>query len=137
MSDVQTAPEATTPAPVLGGLVAYLQVDGAAKAAELYTRAFGAKEVARAGEGDRLMHLHLHLNGSSLMLSDPFPDHGYPWVQPQGFTMTIMADDPQAWWDRAVGAGLEVVVPLQRMFWGDRYGVLKDSFGVSWAVNGK
>ena len=32
---------------VRGGVVAYLQVDGASKASEFYQRAFGATEVAR------------------------------------------------------------------------------------------
>jgi uncharacterized glyoxalase superfamily protein PhnB len=27
-----------------------------------------------------------------------------------------------------------VVLPLQLMFWGDRYGQLRDSFGVSWSL---
>ena len=40
-----TSEQATTQssAKVLGGLVAYLQVDGALKAAEFYARAFGAE----------------------------------------------------------------------------------------------
>ena len=39
-----------------------------------------------------------------------------------------------AWWKRAVEAGAEVVMPLQEMFWGDRYGQLRDPFGVLWAM---
>jgi PhnB protein len=27
-------------------------------------------------------------------------------------------------------------MPLDNMFWGDRYGQLKDPFGVRWAING-
>lgn len=27
-------------------------------------------------------------------------------------------------------------MPVDNMFWGDRYGQLKDPFGVLWAVNG-
>ena len=62
--------ETKQPAPVLNGLLPYLQVDGAVKAAEFYTRAFGAKEVNRhpVDEQGRTMHIHLYVNGSSLML---------------------------------------------------------------------
>ena len=35
----------------------------------------------------------------------------------------------------AIEAGAEVVVPLEVMFWGDRYGQLPDPFGIAWAMN--
>ena len=50
-------------AEVRGGLTAYLQVNGAAKASDFYQRAFGATEVARhpLDEKGRTMHVHLHV----------------------------------------------------------------------------
>lgn len=127
----------STNPPVKGGLVAYLLVDGAMKAAEFYQRAFGA-EIAAAYPVDdkgRTMHVHLYVNGSSLMLSDPFPEHGAPLEPPQAFTLTLMVSDIDAWWQRAVDAGATAVMPVQEMFWGDRYGQLRDPFGVRWALN--
>jgi hypothetical protein len=35
---------------------------------------------------------------------------------------------------QATSAGAEVEVPLADMFWGDRYGKLKDPFGHSWSL---
>ena len=35
---------------------------------------------------------------------------------------------------RAVAAGATLVMPVTEMFWGARYGVLKDPFGHSWSV---
>ena len=125
--------------PVRGGLVAYLQVDGAMKAAEFYTKAFGATIEAfhPVDEQGRTMHVHLYINGSSLMLGDPYPDHGYPLEKPQAFSvlLPLTSDELDVWWKRAVDAGLEVVMDLQVMFWGDRYGQLRDPFGISWAMN--
>lgn len=127
------------PAPkVLGGLVAYLQVDGALKAAEFYKRAFGAETIfaVPADEKGRTMHVHLYVNGSSMMLSDAFPEHGHAHEKAQGYTMQlILGDDIDTWWKRAVDAGCEVEVPLDVMFWGDRWGRLRDPFGVAWAMN--
>jgi uncharacterized glyoxalase superfamily protein PhnB len=123
--------------PVQGGVVAYVMVDGAMKAAEFYKRAFGA-EVAAAHPVDdkgRTMHVHLYINKGSLMLSDAYPDHGHPLLKPQAFTLTLNVDDIEAWWKRAVEAGAEVVMPLADMFWGARYGQLRDPFGVDWALN--
>ena len=42
--------------------------------------------------------------------------------------------DVDAWWKRAVDAGCEIAMPLERQFWGDRYGQVRDPFGVTWAM---
>ena len=86
-----------------GGVVAYLQVDGATKAAEFYRRAFGAQVVAAHPVDDkgRTMHVHLHVNGSSVMLCDSYPEYGHPSEKPQAFNLTLMVDDIDAWWRRA------------------------------------
>lgn len=124
-------------APVRGGIVPYLQVDGAMKAAEFYRLALGAELAAAHPPDDqgRTMHVHLYINGGSLMLSDAYPDYGYPHEKPQAFTVTLPVEGIDAWWKRAVDAGMEVVTELQVMFWGDRYGQLRDPFGVMWAMN--
>lgn len=130
-------PAAPKPVPVKGGAVAYLQLDGAMRAVEFYQRAFGA-ELANAHAPDRAgrtMHAHLYINGSSVMLSDPYPEHGCVLQTPQGFTMTLMVDDIEAWWQRAIDAGAAPVMPPTDMFWGDRYAQLRDPFGVAWAMN--
>jgi len=122
---------------VLGGLVAYLQVDGASKASEFYAKAFGATEVFRHPVDDqgRTMHIHLHVNGSSLMLSDAFPEYGHALEKPQAFNLTLQVKDIDSWWKRAVDSGATIVLPLQDMFWGARYGQLRDPFGVLWSMN--
>ncbi len=131
--------ETETKAPqveVLGGVVPYLAVTNAAEAAEFYKKAFGAQEVLRMPPDDkgRYLHIHLYVNGGSIMLADPFPDHGHPHVAPQGFTLHMKVDDVDFWWQRAVDAGAEIVLPLQKMFWGDRYGQLRDPFGNLWSM---
>ncbi len=62
-------------------------------------------------------------------------EHGYPSQTPQGFNLMLPVDDIDAWWQRAVDAGATVVMPVATMFWGDRYGQLRDPFGVLWAMN--
>jgi uncharacterized glyoxalase superfamily protein PhnB len=124
-------------APVLGGLTPYLQVNGASAASELYQRAFGGKEVAKhpVDEKGRTMHIHLYVNGSSLMLSDAYPEYGHGLEKPQAFNLTLQVDDIDTWWKRAIDAGCTEVMPVQQMFWGDRYGQLRDPFGVLWSMN--
>lgn len=136
-STIQIAPGET--GEPRGGVISYLMVDGAAKAAAFYEKAFGAKEVARHPVDDkgRTMYLHLYINGGSLMMSDPYPEYGQPATKPAGVTLTLCVGDVDFWWTRACGAeGMEVVMPLEKMFWGDRYGQLRDPFGFNWAIVG-
>lgn len=130
--------DASNPPATLGALVPYLMIRDAAAASEFYQRAFAAQEVTRMpapDNADKLIHVHLHLNGHSLMLNDPMPEHGYPLKDHQGYTLTLIVDDIDSWFDRAVAAGATVTTPVARMFWGDRYGALVDPFGVQWAMN--
>lgn len=118
------------------GVTAYISVDGARKAIEFYKAAFGAieRQTMPSEDGQRLMHAQIDVNGAPIFLSDFFPDYGFPPVAPAGFNLHIHVDDAQAWWDRAIGAGCIVAQPLQKQFWGDIYGQLKDPFGVTWAI---
>jgi PhnB protein len=125
------------PAPK-GGLVAYLNVDGAIKAGAFYQKAFGGEVAAThpPDEKGRTMHVHLYINGSSLMLSDAYPEHGHPLRAPAAFTLTLMVEDVDAWYERAIQAGCTSTTPPTDMFWGDRFAALKDPFGVEWGING-
>lgn len=131
------SPETPAVAPAKGGLVAYLSLDGALKAAAFYERAFGAEIAAAMPPDDRgrTMHVHLYLNGTSLMLSDAFPEYGHALQTPQAFTLTLIVDDIDAGWRRAIAAGATPVKAPEEMFWGDRYAQARDPFGVLWALN--
>jgi PhnB protein len=123
---------------IKGGAIPYLSIEGAIKAVEFYKKAFAA-EVAMVmppDEKGRTMHAHLYINGSSVMLSDFYPEHGHVPVTAAGFNIMLRVDDADAWYNRAVAAGCTATMALDNMFWGDRYGQLKDPFGVVWAVNG-
>jgi PhnB protein len=136
---MSSSPADATPKmpPAKGGVVAYLTVDGASAAAEFYKKAFGAEEVFRypVDEKGRTMHIHLYLNGSSVMLSDAYPEHGHPIQAPAGFNLTLMIQDIDARYRRAIDAGAKEIMPPTDMFWGDRYAQLRDPYGVMWSMN--
>ena len=85
-------------------------------------------------EKGRYLHIHLVINGGSVMLADVFPEQGHPLEKPAGFTLHLQVDDADGWARRAETAGAEVVLPVQLMFWGDRYGQVRDPFGVLWSI---
>lgn len=124
-------------APVKGGAVPYLSVDGVVEAVAFYQRAFNAELAGMMPPDDkgRTMHAHLYINGSSVMLSDFYPEHGHAKVKPQGFSIMLPSKDIDADYQRAVAAGATARMPPADMFWGDRYGELTDPFGVTWAFN--
>ncbi len=49
--------------------------------------------------------------------------------------ITINVDDADALVERAVARGSEVIMPVQDMFWGARYGKLRDPYGHEWDIN--
>lgn len=126
-----------TPPPVTG-VTAHLQLADAHAAVALYQRAFGAEVLATmpAQDGKRIMHGHLRINGGNVFVADGFPEHGCPAVTPQAFSLHLQVDDAEAWWKRAVAAGLSIVHELHVAFWGDKYGQVKDAFGVTWSIGG-
>jgi PhnB protein len=120
------------------GVIPYIAMDGkAGKAADFYVRAFGARDLGRIpGEDDptRLMHCQVEVNGGALMMTDMHAP-GEPVVKPQGFHLQLVVEDGDRWWNRAVDAGCTVIMPFEKMFWGDRWGMLADPFGLQWAIN--
>lgn len=121
------------------GLTPYLTIRGGAGAlaVEFYKKAFGAEEKFRqpADDGKRLMHCHLVINGTSVMLSDDFSSS--PGPAPAGVTLHLQVADADKWWNAAQAAGpCEVTMPLADQFWGDRYGRFKDPYGHGWSIGG-
>ena len=134
MSDAAPHTEATRAPPLKGGVVPYLRVEGVAAALDFYARALGAEEVGpRTPMPDgRLMNARMDVNGGSIMLMDPMPEHGCPAVSHEGFNLHLHVDDADRWFERAVAAGCTVVMPMALQFWGDRYGLVTDPYGISW-----
>lgn len=107
-----------------------------AEAIDFYKAAFGAEEMMRnAGDDGRLMHAHLMVNGASLLLHDDYPEYvGEPMAPPSAVTLHLQVAAADSWYARAVSAGATPVMPLADMFWGDRYGKVKDPFGHTWSI---
>jgi len=124
------------------GLTPYLVVNNAKEAIDFYTKAFGAREVARHGapNTEKLMHVALEVFGSMMYFADDFPEFcGGKSRTPQSLggtpvTLHLQVEDAQSVWDKAVAAGATVTMPLKDQFWGDKYGQLVDPFGHSWSI---
>jgi len=111
---------------------------GAANAIEFYKKAFNAvEEVRLAGPQGRLMHAMIRIEGSAVMLVDEMPEWGAlgpKSLKGSPVTIHLYVEDVDAFVKRAVAAGAKITMPLDDMFWGDRYCKLEDPFGHHWSV---
>jgi PhnB protein len=116
----------------------FLVVNDAAKAIDFYRRAFGAKEVMRnTGPDGKITHAEIRIGDSPLMLSDEMPQAGIRTPRSLGgstVNIFLYVDNVDTIFKQAESAGAKVEMPLENMFWGDRYGRLTDPFGHSWSV---
>ncbi len=90
-------------------LLAYLQVNDAAKAIEFYTSAFGATEKLRLTHPNG--RIVLDFGGTTLMLTQEFPEYGILGPLTLGgtsVTMHLQVDDADAVIRRAAEAGAEI-----------------------------
>lgn len=111
---------------------------GAAEAIEFYKKAFNAVKLGRmAGPQGKLLHGAIRIGDSTVMLVDEFPDWGSfgpKSLKGSPVTMHLYVEDVDAFVAHAAAAGTKITMPLQDMFWGDRYCKLEDPFGHHWSV---
>ena len=117
---------------------AYLAVDDAERAIEYYTKAFGAKELARmSAPGGKIGHAELEIGDSRIMLSDPFPQASTRPPKDLGGTSAsvfMYVEDVDALVKQATDAGATVTMEVADQFWGDRFGTITDPFGHVWSI---
>ncbi len=133
--------------PQSGVIVPHLVVRDTAEALLFYEKAFGAiilyRSPSPSGNGE---HLHLNIWDSLVQVSSEEPAQRQRRVEgallaaPEtlgGSTCVfqIVVADVDAAYKRAVDEGGSPALPPRNMFWGDRYGWLRDPFGHIWAFS--
>jgi uncharacterized glyoxalase superfamily protein PhnB len=112
-----------------------LCVRDASAAIDWYGKAFGAEEVLRLSEGERITHCEMRIGAANFMLADEFPDIGVLGPASIGgspvMLLLIVADVDNVF-ARAVDAGAKI----DRAVAGDslRNGKLVDPFGHRWMI---
>lgn len=117
----------------------YLVVKDAQQAMDFYIKAFDGKSAAcmKAPDGS-VMHGEVRIGNSAVMLSQENPN----WPQMKSaetmggspIGMHVYVADVDAAFKKAIDAGCVEVQPVADMFWGDRYGKVKDPFGYEWGL---
>ncbi len=133
------------------GINPYLIFDGnGQEAVKFYERALDAKVLGIETFGDmpdnpeftlppeaknRVLHAHLKIADTDLMISDTFP--GQPYNLGSQVTVSITTNNVEK--TKEVFGKLEdggqVGMPVQETFWSPAYGTVTDKFGVTWHVS--
>ena len=118
----------------------YLVVDDPAAAIDLYTRAFGAREILRhTDDKGRITHAEIMVGDSPIMLSGGFevgPLHAHTPARLGGTPMHLYlyVPDTDALFAQAMAAGCREVMPVADQTYGDRMGGVLDPFGHMWWI---
>lgn len=83
-----------------------------------------------------VMHCTLEFGETLIMASDYLNDE-QPYIQGSNFAVSVNADDEAQ--GRTICDSLskegQLVMPFTNAFWGGKFGMLKDKFGVQWMVS--
>jgi uncharacterized glyoxalase superfamily protein PhnB len=82
------------------------------------------------------MHAELKIGDSVIFVNDSMGKLAPPAEAGASNPMYLhlYVPDADTIFNRALTAGARVDMPLQNMFWGDRYGKLTDPFGQQWGI---
>jgi PhnB protein len=110
-------------------ITASLTQTSAAQTIEFCKKAFGAKlRMKLDAPNGAIAHAEIEIGDSVVMLTDAVREPAQP-----GSLFLYVADVDKTF-ARAVKAGATPEMPPQDMFWGDRFGRLRDPQGNAWAV---
>jgi PhnB protein len=129
-------------------LTTYLQFTGnCEEALNFYIKALGAKpimmlrysETPAAKESSKemqqkIIHGRIAIGDNLIMASDGPADRV---SSPGGFSINIGVEtvEEAERLFKALSEKAEVFMPMEETFWAERFGMLKDQFGVPWMVN--
>jgi PhnB protein len=83
---------------------------------------------------DKIMHGSVTIGDQTLMGGDIAPDQ---YEEPKGFSLSLQiksAADAERIFHEMAKDG-RVVMPLEKTFWAERFGMLVDRFGIPWLIN--
>ena len=124
----------------------YLNFDGNAREAmTFYHQCLGGDFMVQSfaeagtpgppGAEDRVVHARIARGAVVIMASDTMP--GMPFQAGNNVHLCVECDSPseQDQLFSSLGEGGKVAMPLQDTFWGARFGMLTDRYGIGWMLN--
>ena len=89
---------------------------------------------APADWADKVMHASVTIGGVVLMGGDVVPGR---YQEPKGFSLSLQLDNPseaeRIFHELAQGGS--VIMPLEKTFWAELFGMVTDRFALTWMIN--
>lgn len=115
----------------------YLNFNGdCAEAMKFYQSVLGGElHITPTDQGDRTIHASLKSGAIFLMASDG--QMGDPVVFGTSTHLSLNGDNEEeiTSYFNGLAEGGKITMPLEKQFWGDKFGMLQDKFGIFWMVN--
>ena len=120
------------------GLGTHIFVSDADAAVAFYSEAFGAAELIRHCLPDgRVLFVELAVGPDKLLLSEEIKELNAVSPSTLGGSPVLLLlelDDVDGAFAHAVELEAAVEMPVAEMFWGERYGIVRDPFGHYWSL---
>ena len=127
------------PSPQNCEFVPYLSITDATKAVAFYSNVFGVPPRVLLNMPDgRIMHCEFRIGTARFFLGEELPEHGGT-PSPTRLAGTSVAihlyvDDCDAMIETMKSNGSIVLMDPADMFWGERFGRVRDPFGHEWGI---
>jgi len=89
---------------------------------------------APPGWDEKIMHGSMTIGDLMLMGADITPAK---YEEPKGFSLSVQiksVDDAERIFHGLAEGGV-IVMPLEKTFWAERFGIVSDRFGIPWLIN--
>jgi PhnB protein len=101
----------------------------------LFTQTVGESPMSDMGPAENIMHCTIRVGDSTIMMcDDPRPDAA---AGDGNISLAIGLNDPEG--AKQVFGNLAkdgtIVLPLEKTYWAEAFGMVTDKFGVKWMVN--
>ena len=101
----------------------------------LFTQTVGESSMSNMGPAENIMHCTMKVGGSTIMMcDDPRPDAA---ASGGNISLAIGLNDPER--AKQIFANLakdgSVIMPLEKTYWAEAFGMVTDKFGVKWMIN--
>lgn len=82
-----------------------------------------------------IMHCNILKDGFVLMAADNFGNNQVTFGSSVSLVVNCATEEEETFLFNQIGRDGTITMPLQDTFWGARYGMLIDKFGISWMFN--
>ncbi len=108
---------------------------GALDAEVLFIQTVGESPMSNMGPAENIMHCTVQVGDSKIMMcDDPSPDAAEGGGN---ISLTVGLNDPKRAQQifESLSQDGSVIMPIQKTYWAEAFGMVVDKFGVRWMVN--